>query len=63
MSPQRIEALEDIQRKKMTGENNSAVFKLARDNFTRWNSFDDCAEHAIKLRVSTDEYIEEEHDH
>jgi len=62
-SPQRIGAFEDIQRKNVAGENNGAVLKLVKDNFTRWNSFDDCAERAIKLRASIDEYIEEERDH
>jgi hypothetical protein len=38
------------------------VLKLVKDNFTRWNSFDDYAERAIRLRASIDEYIKEERD-
>jgi hypothetical protein len=61
-SPQRIETFEDIQRRNSAGEKDGAVLKLVKDNFTRWNSFDDCAERAIRLRASIDEYIEEERD-
>jgi hypothetical protein len=61
-SPQRVEAFEEIQRKNLADEDNGNVLKLVKDNFTRWNSFDDCAERAIKLRVSIDEFIEEERD-
>jgi hypothetical protein len=62
VSPQRIETFEDIQRRNSAGEKDGAVLKLVKDNFTRWNSFDDCAERAIRLRASIDEYIEEERD-
>jgi hypothetical protein len=61
-SPQRIEAFEDIQRKNSAGESDGTVLKLVKDNLTRWNSFDDCAERAIKLRASIDDFIEEERD-
>lgn len=61
-SPQRIEAFEDIQRKNAADENGGAVLKLVKDNFTRWNSFDDCAGRAIRLRASIDDFIEEERD-
>jgi hypothetical protein len=61
-SPQRIEAFEDIQRKNSADMDDVAILKLVKDNFTRWNSFDDCAERAITLRASIDDFIEEERD-
>jgi hypothetical protein len=61
-SPQRIETFEGIQRRNSAGEKDGAVLKLVKDNFTRWNSVDDCAVRAIRLRASIDEYIEEERD-
>ncbi|KAI7151945.1 hypothetical protein KC331_g3353 [Hortaea werneckii] len=61
-SPQRIGAFEDIQRRNAADENSGAVLKLVKDNSTKWNSFDDCAERAIKLRASIDEFIERERD-
>jgi hypothetical protein len=61
-SPQRIEAFEVIQRKNSADMEDVANLKLVKDNFTWWNSFDDCAERAITLHASIDEFIEEERD-
>lgn len=61
-SPQHIEAFEDIQRKNNMDSEGDTVLKFIKDNFTRWNSFDDRAERANTLRACVDDFIEEERD-
>lgn len=58
-SPQRIEAFETLQRKAMNEGNQitELIYKLVRDNDTRWNSLFAMIERALKLRESIDEYI------
>jgi hypothetical protein len=64
-SPQRIEQFEDIHRRLISltrPVGKAEVYKLVKDNDTKWNSMDDCIERALYLHSALDEFVEKEID-
>jgi hypothetical protein len=64
----RREAFHEIQRAQplplqSQSERPKETYDLIKDNRTRWNSWHDCAERALLLRQSIDDFVDQELDH